>query len=202
MNLSVNSNPETHAPPAPPSDKRTKHRPHMSSRSGIRRLQALDDRLLRVVVKRRSTPVTFGFRFLCRLFDPDIAILWLSCLALGGGMYASFADQCAVGVISASLLVVITKRSVKRTRPDAVIQAMAPPDAYSFPSGHTTAAFALAIATFGTIPQLVPALILVAVVVGYARMYFGVHYPVDVLAGASIGVFAGSVVAVSGIVAG
>ncbi len=59
----------------------------------------------------------------------------------------------------------------------------------SFPSGHTTQAFALATSVSIAYPKwyvIVPASIY-SVGVGYSRMHLGAHYPRDVLAGAIIG---------------
>lgn len=134
-------------------------------------------------------------RALCRLHDPDVLALAICALLFCGAAGIDVADHAAVALIVTSVLVVIVKRTVRRARPAGEIQALVPPDRFSFPSGHTAAAFALAISMFGAIPLLAPALIVIAVLVGYARMYLGVHYPLDVLAGACIGVFTGSLVA-------
>ena len=59
----------------------------------------------------------------------------------------------------------------------------------SFPSGHTSSAFAIATSLSLSYPKwyiIVPSFVW-ASVVGYSRMYLGVHYPSDVLAGAIVG---------------
>lgn len=65
-----------------------------------------------------------------------------------------------------------------------------PEKSASFPSGHTTTAFALATSLSITYPKwyvIAPSAVW-ACGVGFARMNQGVHYPSDVLAGAAIGV--------------
>ena len=62
----------------------------------------------------------------------------------------------------------------------------------SFPSGHTTAAFASMTPVFilGK-PRTKCAAIIFAMLMGIARIYLVVHYPSDVLAGMFVGIFAG-----------
>lgn len=63
---------------------------------------------------------------------------------------------------------------------------------HSFPSGHTTAAFALAtVLTFITPDKRWSVFyFLMAVMVGYSRIYLGQHFPADVFAGSLIAVAA------------
>ena len=158
-------------------------------------LQELDHRLLHAFSRHRTRPVTFLFRFLCRLLDPEVCLMWGIFLIVLGPPYLDVVERIFIALFSASIMVVVVKRTVKRQRPIGKLHAAAPPDRFSFPSGHTTAAFALAICMFGVAPTLAPIFILVAALVGYARMYLGVHYPVDVLAGVVLGVFSGSIAA-------
>lgn len=161
----------------------------------MERLIELDGALLARVVRVRSRPITLLLRALCRAHDPDILAMLIAVLVFCGPTASRIADHIGAALISTSLVVVLFKRTVRRARPSGEFQALAPPDRFSFPSGHTAGAFALAISMFGAYPSLAPALVLVAVIVGWARMYLGVHYPIDVLAGACIGVFTGSIVA-------
>lgn len=83
---------------------------------------------------------------------------------------------------------IILKNIVARTRPYEVVEGLnriigAQSD-YSFPSGHSGASFAVAVVMFMEMPKKygVPALI-VAMLIALSRLYVGVHYPSDVIAG-------------------
>ncbi len=94
--------------------------------------------------------------------------------------------------VLSSVITQATKRIVKRERPFdkySFIVKRSSGGGYSFPSGHTSAAFTTATSLSLLFPKwyvVVPAF-LWAGSVGYARMYQGVHYPSDVLAGALVG---------------
>lgn len=65
----------------------------------------------------------------------------------------------------------------------------------SFPSGHAVFSFMTATVIGYRRPWRWKApLFSVALLVGYARVYMGAHYPLDVAAGAMVGIFAGLVV--------
>ena len=84
-----------------------------------------------------------------------------------------------------------------RPRPWLVIQGFVnlveEKDPNSFPSGHTNAAFAFALALCMTAPKrwMKITAVCLAVVMGLSRLYVGVHFPSDVLAGALIGSLCG-----------
>ena len=84
------------------------------------------------------------------------------------------------------------KRTIQRQRPFDKYTFIIKRDeggSYSFPSGHTSAAFYAATSLSILYPKwyVIAPSMLWASTVGYARMYQGVHYPTDVLAGAIVG---------------
>lgn len=95
-------------------------------------------------------------------------------------------------VLMAATISTVFKYSVNRPRPFETypdIQKCTEGESPSFPSGHTSDAFALATAASIAYPKwyiIAPAYIW-AGAVGYSRMDLGVHYPSDVLFGAIIG---------------
>jgi membrane-associated phospholipid phosphatase len=103
--------------------------------------------------------------------------------------------QAFVMAGSNALCVALTfamKEIFKRPRPaehDASIIALKNATNGSFPSGHTSIAFSTATSLSIIYPKwyvIIPAHTW-ASLVGYSRMYVGVHYPTDVLAGAIVG---------------
>jgi undecaprenyl-diphosphatase len=104
-----------------------------------------------------------------------------------------------VAAAVAWLLVHAAKAIADRPRPyqvvaDAVLR-QSPAHGTSFPSSHTavTLAVAIALAPFLARP-LAWAGIGYAALVGWSRVYLGVHYPLDILAGAGIGMAAAGVI--------
>jgi undecaprenyl-diphosphatase len=57
----------------------------------------------------------------------------------------------------------------------------------SFPSGHAATSFAAATMLSFAYPRLAPVLYLLAAGVAFSRVYVGVHYPLDVIGGAVLG---------------
>lgn len=87
------------------------------------------------------------------------------------------------------------KNLVARIRPYETVEGLklliARQSDFSFPSGHACASFAAASVYFRKLPQKwgISAVVLAALI-AFSRLYVGVHYPTDVLAGAVIGIWA------------
>lgn len=125
----------------------------------------------------------------------DAGIFWIL-LTLG---LLIFKKTRRVGIMSAVALLgaliidnIILKNLVGRIRPYEVVDGLqcligAQKD-FSFPSGHTGSAFASAVVCFKELPKRygIPFLVL-AFLIAFSRLYVGVHYPTDVLAGMVIG---------------
>jgi undecaprenyl-diphosphatase len=62
------------------------------------------------------------------------------------------------------------------------------PHDHSFPSGHAATSFACATTLALAFPRLAAPLYLLAAAIAYSRVYVGVHYPLDVLGGAVLGI--------------
>ena len=105
-----------------------------------------------------------------------------------------------IAFLCSDIVTAILKHIICEPRPfvtlDNVHLLIAEDDPLSFPSGHTTSTFSVVTFFVLNMNELAKrhyklidaALIIFAVVIPFSRMYVGVHYPGDVLAGALIGI--------------
>jgi undecaprenyl-diphosphatase len=63
-----------------------------------------------------------------------------------------------------------------------------PPTDGAFPSGHAATSFAAATVLSVARPRWAPAFYLLALAIGFSRVYVGVHYPLDIVGGAVLGI--------------
>jgi undecaprenyl-diphosphatase len=163
----------------------------------LARLLAIDERLL-VSARRLHGPWrTRLARALTRAGDTASWTVVVLALLAAGQPFTVLAARLAAATLLGTLLSQALKRSLHRPRPTSAIvgfEALAEnPDRFSFPSGHTTAAFAAAVALAGAPFGLGPAALVLAAGIGASRVYLGAHYPLDVAAGVVLGTVAGAV---------
>lgn len=94
----------------------------------------------------------------------------------------------ALAVLAADALAGLAKTLVGEKRPTDTAALIAIPHSHSFPSGHTATAFAGATILSYLEPRAALAFVVLAAAIAYSRLYVGVHFPLDVLGGAVIGV--------------
>jgi membrane-associated phospholipid phosphatase len=94
----------------------------------------------------------------------------------------------AIALLAADGIAGIVKSAVGENRPDEPHPLVTIPHSHSFPSGHTATAAAGATMLSVLYPRAAPLFIVVAAAIAYSRLYVGVHFPLDVVGGAVIGV--------------
>jgi undecaprenyl-diphosphatase len=98
--------------------------------------------------------------------------------------------RLAIAQVVITAAVQIIKAIVARVRPYNALTGIVPfkmEKDYSFPSGHTAASFGTALVVTATFAMSGIFCFGLAVCIGLSRIYIGVHYPTDVIAGGLIG---------------
>ncbi|GAA0122719.1 MAG: phosphatase PAP2 family protein [Clostridium argentinense] len=131
----------------------------------------------------------------------DGGAIWIiiSIILLFNKDYSHIGFLCLISLLLSTVLTEgIIKNIVERVRPiirypisDPLINI---PKSFSFPSGHTSSSFAVATILFILLPQYKIIPIVLALLIGFSRIYLYVHYPSDVFAGILVGILSAFIV--------
>jgi membrane-associated phospholipid phosphatase len=125
------------------------------------------------------------------------AALWLALGAVGATVDVEHREtwvRATKGVAAAYVANTVLKQVFRRRRPvfEGLPALMKTPTALSFPSAHASSSFAAAAAFAPLVGPAAGPLRLTAGAMALSRVYLGVHYPTDILAGALLGTVVGT----------
>jgi len=138
----------------------------------------------------RQFPYRKSIRWISRTGDgPLYGLAALAVLPLESG--PAFVGAGIMAYVIDVSLYLLLKNLIKRDRPAVNLECyqawITPSDQFSFPSGHTAAAFLFAGLMAFFYPVFAPFCYLWACMIGASRVLLGVHYPSDTAAGALLG---------------
>jgi undecaprenyl-diphosphatase len=163
------------------------------------RTEEWDARLMLAIAAERQPWLTWGMRVLSvagsGAIEIPLALLLIFGLWVRGRKFE--ARWYAAAVLSGWALYALAKLAVHRPRPHVISRLMHGAGWYSYPSGHSMLAplvFGLGVIAWAA-PWPSPALrraalalaALIALGIGFSRVYVGAHYPTDVLGGLLLG---------------
>jgi membrane-associated phospholipid phosphatase len=157
--------------------------------------EALD---LAVYAAISATPTPALDRFNAALSRAaDGSKLWIAAAAVlattGDRGRRAAVDGLASIAVTSGIVNLVIKPRYRRRRPDRIAHRVPlarqvdMPRSTSFPSGHAASAFAFASGVAREMPIAAVPLEAAAALVAYSRVHTGVHYPIDVIAGAVVG---------------
>jgi undecaprenyl-diphosphatase len=163
----------------------------------IQLVETGDHRLMRRV-NRWSAPKWIRLWMVCATRGGD-GWLWYALAAalllLGGPAGFRAAAAMGLGATATISTFLALKRLANRRRPCHMEPhcwaTLLPPDRFSFPSGHTMTAFAMAVTVSSFYPSLALGVFFCAASIAVSRILLGMHFLSDVLAGSLLGIAIG-----------
>ncbi len=162
----------------------------------LKRIQAWDNKILKLLAAKHTPALNRILVIVTKSGNNGYIWFGLCILLLIINKYRLTGFTVILAMIISALAGEVTiKHIVGRVRPcnrdfgqELLIKH---PAHYSFPSGHTSSSFAVAMVMLLMMPILYIPVLLYAMLMGFSRMYLLVHYPTDVMAGVVLGTLCG-----------
>jgi undecaprenyl-diphosphatase len=141
---------------------------------------------------RMHANLTKASRYLSKTGDGHLYLLVTGALYWYEGLESRCLQLLLLAFLIERPVYFVLKNGLKRNRPEVALKnfhsIITPSDQFSFPSGHTSAAFMMAtVLSYFFSPLMIP-LYCWATLVGCSRVVLGVHFPTDILVGALLGI--------------
>ena len=160
-------------------------------------LDGFDDAVRYRVYSMRSDKLTAFWKFITHSGDRYVVILLGVILLLMKSLREKYGVKFAIAALSSTALYQIMKYIFQRPRPDLALRLIEQ-GGYSFPSGHSMNC----LVSYGILIYLLlkycenrrlanilsVGLGLLTILIGFSRVYVGVHYPTDIIGGWSLGI--------------
>ena len=154
----------------------------------MNKILTFDKHLVVAFSRYRAGNLTTFMKIMTKIGD---GYVWgILCIIIA---FINFHAGLAMMIASVTQIIIqqIVKHIFCRERPfishNDIFYIIPPPDKFSFPSGHTAAAFVMFFAFFHFFPVFCAIMFAFACLIAVSRVYLGLHYPSDLLGGVFLG---------------